>query len=411
MPSNFMKRAIRGEMGGGISRALPQNLLNTQHTLLEDFETGWSAISGATIADDTTHVKTGTKSLQITQTDVGVYAIADKTVNFNASSYDAFRIVLFCDDAPPSVNFGSLTVILSTNAGYTKYFQAAASTFIQRKWTMVEIPKTAFSNNGSAVWTDPIVRIRLRLASQSGKLSVVSLDSLTGGPRHDRPSIMFNFDDGWASVYTVAYPYMKARNMVGTCYITTGQIGAAGYMTAAQLLEMYNSGWAIANHSIDSTSLTTLNQADQQTKLSGAKAALDALGMTKYSDMVAYPNTLYDDNTMAAMAALGYKTGRGGDNNYPDLLDPANNYVLGAYQIANTTTQANVKTKIDNTVTAKASQSLLFHKLVASPASSIEWAISDFQAVVDYVLALGVQTLNIGEFYNLQSSGITVHHR
>ena len=386
---------------------LPENLLSTQRTLLEDFEAGWERNSGCTIADDTIHFKTGTKALEITLTTPGTGGYVDNpTVSLDLSSYDSFRVVVW--NANKGATFASLRLYLFSES--SKYFQQVAGNYIQRMWTVFEFPKVLFTDTGGADWSS-INKMRLYLVAQVGETTIISIDSFTGGPQHIQPTIRFEFDDGWESVYTEAYPYMKARNMVGTCYIITDRIGTAGYMTAAQLLEMYANGWAIANHTDDHTNLTTLDQATQQTRLVAGKTALDALGMTKYSDMVAYPYNEYNEDTLAAMAAINFKTGRGYDANYPDYLPPADDYVLGTFTVSNTISLATAKSQLDTKINQIGNQSFLFHKLVATPGATIEWSIADFQAFVDYVFAQKVQTLNVGEFYNLQSGLVVMKHR
>lgn len=386
---------------------LPQNMLNVQHVVLEDFESGWSATSGCTIADDPVHVVSGAKSLEIAQSAPGVAAIVDKTVNFSASPYDTFRLAIYCG-AAQYAKFASLRLYLSNDAGFGKYFNIATAVYLQRQWTMIDFPKASFTNVGGASWSNNIVKIRLRITGQAGQVTTISVDRLAGGPQHNYPAVRIEFDDGYASVYTAGYPAMKSKSLRGTVYVITNLIDSAGYLTAGQLQELYANGWSIANHTSDHTNLTTLSQADQQTKLSTAKAALDALGFTRCSDMVAYPYNAYDDNTLAAMATLAYKTGRAADSNNSELLIPANNFVLGNYGVANTVTLAVAKAKVDAAVSGKCIWALLFHKLVASPSVDIEWAISDFEQLIDYIVAQKSLALTIGDFYNLQTGSINI---
>jgi hypothetical protein len=56
------------------------------------------------------------------------------------------------------------------------------------------------------------------------------------------------FDDGYASVYSIAFEYMKKRGLVGVVPIITDKVGTANYLTWAQIGEMYAAGWDIIPH-------------------------------------------------------------------------------------------------------------------------------------------------------------------
>ena len=89
------------------------------------------------------------------------------------------------------------------------------------------------------------------LASYNGKeLGWISKSALV-------TPTMITFDDGLESVYTVAFPMMKAKGIRGTVFVVTDKIGTAGHMTWEQLKEMQNAGWTIANHTSNHISLVT----------------------------------------------------------------------------------------------------------------------------------------------------------
>jgi hypothetical protein len=56
------------------------------------------------------------------------------------------------------------------------------------------------------------------------------------------------FDDARETVYSVAFPLMRERGLVGVLPIISGLVGTSGYMTIAQINELFRAGWDIINH-------------------------------------------------------------------------------------------------------------------------------------------------------------------
>lgn len=125
----------------------------------------------------------------------------------------------------------------------------------------------------------------------------------------DIAGVMFSFDDADDSVYLLAYPILKAKRARGTFYIQTGDVGNAGRVSWANLTEMQNDGWSIANHTRDHTVLTGISQADAQVAIKNGHDDLVAQGMTA-AHHLAYPNGSYDATVIAAAQAEGMLTGR-----------------------------------------------------------------------------------------------------
>ncbi len=382
---------------------LPQYLLPSPPAIIEDFESGWEVVSDCTIADDTTHVVTGTKSLQVTNTVAGTSGVINKPVSLDLSSYGSFRLAAWCEDYMSK--FGGIHIYFLTNTG--NYYDLAIGRYPGRYWTVFEFPKASFAETGSPSWSN-ITEIRIRVKCQSGASLIVSLDRLTGGPQQANGAVMIGFDDGYESVYNTAYPIMSAVNMRGTAFVVTDRIGTAGYMTSSELLELDAAGWCIGNHTSNHSFLNTLSLADQKTTLLNGKNALDALGLTRASDIVAYPYGVINTDTLAAMAELGFRLGRTPDTNYRDYLPLANNYLSGCVPIGYPTALATVQSYVDTIILEKSICSYTFHRIVESPNHINEWSISNFQGLIDYIINSGLYCLTFLDLYNLQSGSVTI---
>lgn len=66
-------------------------------------------------------------------------------------------------------------------------------------------------------------------------------------------SAVITFDDGYTSVYDVAFPQLQGRGWPFTVFVTSGLVGSNDrlYSTWEQIREMASAGATIANHTID----------------------------------------------------------------------------------------------------------------------------------------------------------------
>ena len=76
----------------------------------------------------------------------------------------------------------------------------------------------------------------------------VHIGGLSFGNSPQRPKAILTFDDGINSIYANS-SWLTDRGFRGTCYVYPSAIGNSGYMTWAQLDELYDLGWDICNHS------------------------------------------------------------------------------------------------------------------------------------------------------------------
>jgi len=86
------------------------------------------------------------------------------------------------------------------------------------------------------------------------RFEVLPLDRIVALLRDSKPlppkTVAITIDDGFASVYSEAYPRLKARGFPFTVFVNTDAIdkGLAGYLTWPQVKEMARNGARFANH-------------------------------------------------------------------------------------------------------------------------------------------------------------------
>ena len=216
-------------------------------------------------------------------------------------------------------------------------------------------------------------------------------------------TVMFRFDDGYASVYDLAYPVLSAAGMTATCYVNSATIGTANYMTEEQIIELYGAGWDIANHTATHANLTTLTEAQQETELATCAAYLDGLGLTRASHHVAYPWGQSNADTATAMTATGMLTGikTGSGLQTTPIADLKN--INGVTDLTSTTTLAAATAKVDP-LGGKRIVTYMGHK-IATSAAAITWATDDFKALVDHVGSRDCRAVTISQLYNYVQAG------
>lgn len=116
---------------------------------------------------------------------------------------------------------------------------------------------------------------------------------------------VLEFDDGFESVYTQAFPVLRRLGVPGTVYPILNLVGQPGHMTQAQLDELRAAGWEVGSHTRNHADLTSLTPGSIRAELSptGIKDAEKVC--------VAYPFSLFDTR-VRRLAKDVYGCGVGG---------------------------------------------------------------------------------------------------
>jgi peptidoglycan/xylan/chitin deacetylase (PgdA/CDA1 family) len=116
--------------------------------------------------------------------------------------------------------------------------------------------------------------------------------------------IVLTFDDGNDNTYTRAFPVLQKYGFTGTAYLVHNFIGAAGFMTKAQILELYEAGWEIGSHSLSHVDLTTRPDRQEAEIIESNKKLENLLQIP--IETFAYPFGAYDDLSLYYMPFSGY---------------------------------------------------------------------------------------------------------
>lgn len=237
------------------------------------------------------------------------------------------------------------------------------------------------------------------LIKSVGQLSVDNTAlTLTASPTgvFTTGAVSLVFDDGWVSQYQNAVPKMNAAGMKGTFYIVTKRMaeqGYPGYMSQAQVTELYNQGHEIGAHTRTHRSLITLSDADQQNEINGSRQDLLAMNVGGIFAF-AYPFGEYNATTLQLLNAAGFTNARCTMNGMVNPEIPP--YELSRLSMEKTTTLDQVKAAIDQAVLNKEWLILTFHQ-VANNTEQYTVTPALFNQTVDYLVQKGVLVVPVSQ--------------
>ncbi|GIV63815.1 MAG: hypothetical protein KatS3mg045_1154 [Bellilinea sp.] len=131
---------------------------------------------------------------------------------------------------------------------------------------------------------------------------------LKGGELPAKPVIL-TFDDGYGSIYDLAFPVLEEYGFKGVVYVITGLIGPPAYMSKDQLIELFANGWEIGSHTVSHEDLVK-NPSKANDQLRESKKFLEILlGNKEFT--IAYPYGRADKNIALQAARTGYSAGMG----------------------------------------------------------------------------------------------------
>ncbi|WP_080503523.1 polysaccharide deacetylase family protein [Halococcus thailandensis] len=81
-----------------------------------------------------------------------------------------------------------------------------------------------------------------------GKSCEIDIDDIRTTPKRDNGAVLFVFDDGNESDYTVAYDMMSDRGMAGSSAVIPRVVGNSGKLSQSQIDEMDSNGWSWPSH-------------------------------------------------------------------------------------------------------------------------------------------------------------------
>ena len=137
--------------------------------------------------------------------------------------------------------------------------------------------------------------------------------------------VVISFDDGYRPQFTFALPELRKHGWAGVLNLKA----EGSDLYASNVRAMIDAGWELASHTIDHSDLTTLSAAELKREVAGSRRIL----RREYGVPVrnfCYPAGRYDEATIAAVEAAGY---RGATTEIPGFASRDRPYELARLEI------------------------------------------------------------------------------
>lgn len=352
------------------------------------------------LTDDTTSYALGSQSLKAvlkSDASAGSCQKLSQTIDTTAKSV---RIWVNIED---TTHLTSLLVYFSNNAFSAYYLWEvmagggeAQNWFKSGEWQAITLSFADAQITGSPT-RGAVTAVRLRAACANGFTTNVRWGGISLVPEQaEFPGgvVSLCFDDIYATNWTTARPIMDAYGYGGTMYAIPSR-ATASFVTTDQMHQMEAaSGWEVAGHGL--TDLTSLSASAAEADVLATKTWLLENGF-RGAGHYAYPGGGYSP-TIEAILRRYYTSARTIVSVMRhETLPPANPHRLRSPSVSPLTSSATVTGYIDNCIANDSWLILTFHDLVVSSPNSVQWEISKFQAVMDYLSANSVAVHPVGD--------------
>jgi peptidoglycan/xylan/chitin deacetylase (PgdA/CDA1 family) len=323
------------------------------------------------------------------------------------SGWQTFDVDVYIESPSADRTSVPLNLAFTNDSGFANNFSLAAAnggSIVQlvRGWNTLRFGRQDFGvAAGAPSWSSPFSIVRFNLDLVSGQVITAAFSNLRKGA-HSRTQICFVFDDQGESVYSKAFAEMSAYGFPGSVAVIGSYLGGSGVQggyvrcTVSQLREMIAAGWDCVNHSYLHLQNVWQNATSAQSRdeiLKGQQALVDNGLSTNNSHLIyCSPFGEWSDSYLAGAQQAGCTHFRAGINFgitaaemlQSDTLDAAFRPVPTIVPI-NTSTLATMKTIVDRAIGAGRHIIITMHHITDSPASSIEWSTSNFQALIRHI--------------------------
>lgn len=118
--------------------------------------------------------------------------------------------------------------------------------------------------------------------------------------------VMITFDDSREEQYTLAKPILDRYHLKGVFFVMTVTIGKPGYLSAAQIKELADSGHCIALHTWDHPDMRKMSSGDWSHEIDAPRKLLERI-TGKPVDYFAYPYGAWNEESARQLELRGFK--------------------------------------------------------------------------------------------------------
>jgi len=228
------------------------------------------------------------------------------------------------------------------------------------------------------------------------------IDITKPGPAEwQQPLVSITFDNGLQGQYDNAWPVLHAYGYDATFYVNPPTIETGGFMTAAELDTMANSGNEIGAHGYNNADLTAINTSALDYQLHEGRDYLRQAGFTVNDASTPYGHS---DSQVQYYARHYYTTLRGTESgvNTRQNLDP---YNLKVFYITRNTKLAALTSALQTTKAENGWLILVYHQVGSAasdtPTDTDQTTITatTFREQIDQLRTSGIQVMPIANAY------------
>jgi len=152
--------------------------------------------------------------------------------------------------------------------------------------------------------------------------------------------IVLTFDDGFESVYTKCFRYLRERNLPFVCFLVVDFIDKPNYLTKHQLHEMLETGLlTIGSHGMTHAILTKIGYSELKNEIVHSREELEKIFNIPVS-LFAYSHGAFNKKCVRLVRKAGYRFAYSATSNLSDYV------FFGKYRIP----RYNLKNKTVNQV-------------------------------------------------------------
>lgn len=297
-----------------------------------------------------------------------------------------------------------IEMLVSTDGVFSSYFTSSFSYELASPadddWLEVILTRSNFAVGGGTPDWSTVNGVIFRTVGLGQQPTSIHFDDLSVFEAARRPIVSFVFDDGWISQFTTAMPKMDEYGFKGTAYVIPSGVGSDGFLTQAQIDAIADNGWDISGHG--DTNLTVLTAEDAEQDVCAAHEYLSSHGYTG-QDHYAYPNGGVNP-AVRDIVDRYFTTGRT-TNRLGNSLGYIPAMSINSYQVYDSLSLETVRAAVDSAIRNNEWLILGFHDIAEDTAGNLQWATADFNELVDYIAASGVQVRTVSEVWEMYVTG------
>jgi polysaccharide deacetylase len=398
----------------GRSAGQPGPLKPNPSTVVSTFQTGhgWT-VNGTTTAvnlNDTTDFELGTQAAVFsaaTTSNANLDSAVLSAVNVTTS---VIRLLIKIENM---AGIGNLRFIFgdSTFSNYTNVninfleTRPTGSYYQDSAWTWITVMPVDGSTTGSGA-KSAVTKWRVQATALSGqtvRVHVGAVFVLPVSTTFPNGVATFCFDDGRATAFNNAKPIMDALGMRASIYPIIDRIATVAggeYCTLAQLQQWRNySGAEVGVHS----AVGVDHDAGFDTLTPTHVETVDMLPDREYlyqnglgnGEGFAWPLGTYTAPVLAAAAKLTAYGRLNTTSAHEETWPPEDPMRIRSYAVGPTSTLATAKSFMDNAKAGGGWACYTFHEITPLGTGTLEWSISNFQALANYAVSIGQPVLPI----------------